>query len=199
MFADDAAMERMLTLEVKRAVKRCDANSSVLNDPLAIRLVQRDPYTLVRLIGENWGDRSVAIAKRNPTDPQNETRGVLIALFRAVRRRFGMYITRYVHVASPHVYLTYAATEAHRAMSRIYNIRTSFGSSAETDEIQVTELDMTGPYTHVCVEYYGDRGHGFAKCSPSDPYDSLTGVSLATFRAVRDLRLDDELDELDLN
>lgn len=44
------------------------------------------------------------------------------------------------------------------------------------------------PYVMVEVQYKGQRGHGFSKCSPRDTFDEDIGFSIAVSRALADVK-----------
>lgn len=53
--------------------------------------------------------------------------------------------------------------------------------------LNVDKVVIKRPYTMVEVTYGNDRFYGFSKASPKDPFDPQVGISIATFRAVREV------------
>ena len=53
--------------------------------------------------------------------------------------------------------------------------------------ILVDKVIIQRPYTMVELAFGEDHYYGFAKASPQDEFDPEVGISIATFRAVREV------------
>lgn len=67
---------------------------------------------------------------------------------------------------------------------QLYNADSRYGMFSNVD---VEALIVQPPYTCVAITTQDTAYAGFAKRKPTDPYDPLIGISIATNRAVRNL------------
>lgn len=57
------------------------------------------------------------------------------------------------------------------------------------DGVRIVTLIAQQPYSCVTLADGSTRGTGMSKCNPKDPYDEEVGLTIATFRAMRNLKL----------